>query len=225
MRLAGIVAAAWLPLAFAATAHAAAPSLLTVDHQDRHPVATFTAPGADDATIYFATKPDRATDGRFLEENVSHLDLLTAEEIQAGRWLDSAQLDPGTYYVLLRATDYDCLGDPNCIDGFSNMLSVAIPTPAQKYTGRVKTYRFVSTVDLTLKIAPLGEDVPYRVCWTRVNRPRRCARGVVDGYSWDSAATDTISVRKRGMRKHTTFTWYVDGHRVARKRARIRRAT
>jgi hypothetical protein len=51
--------------------------------------------------------------------------------------------------------------------------------------------------------------------------PRKCVVGTVDGYSWNSAATDTIEVRKRGMRKLTTFTWYVDGRKVASQRVRI----
>jgi hypothetical protein len=180
-------------------------------------------PGADHAAIYFATKPDRATDGRFLEENVTHFDLLTADEMQSGRWLDDAQLDPATYYVMLNATDFDCLGDPGCLDGFSNMLSLTIPKPDQRYSRSVEVSKYLSTVDLAFTITPLGEDQPYRVCWTPMRKPRKCVRGTVNGYSWNGSATDTLSVRKRGMRKMTTFAWYVDGRKVASKRARIPR--
>ena len=62
-------------------------------------------PGADDATINFATKPDRAIDGGFLQENTKATDFLTADKIQRGSWLYKDQLDPGNYYVMIRATD------------------------------------------------------------------------------------------------------------------------
>ncbi|MCD6727077.1 MAG: hypothetical protein LT070_07545 [Solirubrobacteraceae bacterium] len=221
MRLVGVVAVALASLAVAEAAPAASPTLLSVGQQDRHPTATFAMPGADDATIAFATAPDRATDGRFLDENVKHLDLLTADEIHLGGWLDSEQLDPGTYYVLLNATDYDCLGDPGCINGFSNMLSLTVPKPSQAFAGRVRAYRYLSTVDLTLTVTPLGQDLPYRVCWPRARKPRRCVRSTVDGYSWNESATNSVEVRKSGMRKRTTFVWYVDGRKVATKRVRI----
>jgi hypothetical protein len=177
-------------------------------------------PGADDATIYFATAPDRATDGSFLDENVKHLDVLTTDEIQAGSWLDSAQLDPGLYYVMLRAYN-DCFGDPACTQGYSDMLTLTVPKPAPRYSGGVQAYRYLSTVDLRFRVAPLGERLSYRVCWTRVNKPRKCVRSTVDGYSWNNPATDQIEVRKRGMPKRTAFAWYVDGRKVASKRVRI----
>ena len=71
---------------------------------DRHPSATFSTPKADDVTIYFASKPDRASDGSFFQENIVALDLMTSDEIQAGSWTYSDQLDPGTYYVMLNAS-------------------------------------------------------------------------------------------------------------------------
>jgi hypothetical protein len=208
-------------LAFASAAGAATPTLSSVGDQNRHATATFSAPGADDATIYFATKPDRATDGHFLEENVKHLALLTADEIQAGRWLDSAQLDPGRYYVLLRASDYECLGDPNCMSGFSDMLTLAVPKPVPRYRGNVHAYKYLSTVRLAFRVAPLGERARYRVCWKLVTGRRRCVRQTVSGYSWNSPAEDDVTVRKRGMPTVVTFAWYVDGRKVVSKRARI----
>ena len=211
-------------LVLASAAVAATPTLLSVGHQNRHPTATFSMPGADFASIYFATSPDRATDGSFLDENVQDIDVLTTDEIQGGRWLDSAQLDPGAYYVLLRASDDDCFGDPACMAGFSNMLTVAVPRPIPSYRGGVQAYRYLSTVDLRFRVAPLGEQLRYRVCWTRTAKPRRCVRSTVDGYSWNSPATDEIEVRKRGMPERTVFTWYVNGRRVAVKRVRIPRA-
>ena len=54
--------------------------------------------------MYLASSPERGTDGRFLQENVKETDFLTDDEIQRGAWLDSDQVDPGTYYVMLEAT-------------------------------------------------------------------------------------------------------------------------
>jgi hypothetical protein len=225
--LSGSLASAALVLGLAvpttAAAEAAAPTLTTVGQQDRHATATFSMPGADDATIYFATKPDRASDGRFLDENIEHLDFFTDNEIQAGRWLDEAQLDPGQYHVMLNADDSDCFGDPNCLAGFSNVLTFSIPKPAPRYRGKVRVYGYLSTVQLTFRVAPLGERRPYRVCWRLVAGRRKCVRSAVSGYSWNSPAEDQIDVRKRGMPRVVTFAWYVDGRKVASKRARIRR--
>jgi hypothetical protein len=211
-------------LVFAPAAAALAPTLLSVREEQRHPVATFSAPGADDATIYLSTKPDRATDGRFLEENIADLDFLTADEIQAGRWLYESQLDPGLYYAMLRASDDDCAGEPGCTEGFSNVVTLQIPKPARHYSARVHAYRYLSSVDLTLRIAPLGERVPYRVCWKLVTGRQRCVHGTVQGNSWNDPAEDQVSVRKRGMPKITRFAWYVGKRKVASRRARIPRA-
>jgi hypothetical protein len=204
-------------------AQASAPTLLGLNEDDRHPSATFAMPGADDGTVYLATAPDRATDGRFLDENVADIDFLTDEEIQAGHWLSGSQLDPGTYYGMVGATDFDCAGDPECLSGYSNVLTMTVPEPRQTYRRRVKVYRYLGIVELTLRIKPLGERRRYRVCWTRGKKHRKCARGTVDGYSWNRAASDTISVRRRGMRRTTTFSWHVHGRRVASKRVRILR--
>jgi hypothetical protein len=223
MKLAISVGVGVATLAFSARADAAGPVLGTVIAHHRHASATFTAPGADDATIYFATRPDRATDGRFLDENVAHLDFLTTDEIQAGRWLDDSQLDPGEYYVMLTATDFDCFGAPGCLDGFSAVRPLTVRKPHQRYRATVRSYRYVSTVDLRLRVRPLGETLPYRVCWTRRHTRRRCVRGEVEGYSWNAAASDVLEVRKRHMRRRTTFSWYVKGRKVASKRVRIRR--
>jgi hypothetical protein len=84
-------------------------------------------------------------------------------------------------------------------------------------------YRYLSTVDLYFRVAPLGEGLRYRVCWTRVGKRRKCVRSTVDGYSWNSPATDQIEVTKRGMPNRTAFAWYVDSRKVASKRVRIPR--
>jgi hypothetical protein len=205
-------------------AQAAAPDLFSVGQQDRHSTGTFSAPGADDATVYIATAPDLGTDGRFLEENVEDLVILTSDEIASGSWLSSDQLEPGDYFVMLRAFDFDCVGEPECLDGFSSVLPLTVPKPAQKFTRKVT--RLFSTLYLKLTIAPLGGDQPYRLCWHKANYQRKCLRSTVNGYDWNEAASDEISIgarAQRAMRSRTTFSWYVDGNRVASKRVRIRR--
>jgi hypothetical protein len=57
-----------------------------VSQKDRHPVVALVAPRADHRTVTLASKPDRGTDGQFLEENVKEFDILTDSELQLGRW-------------------------------------------------------------------------------------------------------------------------------------------
>lgn len=214
--LASIVVLVLGGLSLSDIARAAPPVLLSVGHENRHPTATFSMPGADDATIYFASKPDRATDGRFLEENVKHIDFLTADEMQGGRWLDSSQIDPGVYYVMLRATDFDCFQNPNCADGFSNVATLTLPKPSSRYRGSVSSvFRYSGVMYLKLAVNPLGERLPYRLCWRLETKRRVCVAGAVEGSSWNSAADDELRIRMRGMAKRTTFTWYVGSRRVA----------
>jgi hypothetical protein len=214
---------AFAALVSAGSAQAAAPVLLSVGHQNRHPTARFgPMPGVDLVAVYLATKPDRGPDGRFLPENTKEADLLTNEEIAAGVWVDEDQVDPGLYYVMARASDVGCSG-PACINGFSNVLTLRVPKPAQRYRAAVKVLRYAGVARLMLAVTPLGDTLPYRVCWTpRDTRRRRCIRGTVRGYSWNRSARDVWSVSLRRMRTVTTFTWYVRGRRVAVKRARIR---
>src|SRR5262249_8696275 len=151
-------------------AAAAPPQLLTIDQVGRHPVAQFSIPGADSATIYIATKPDRASDGSFLQENITDLDFLTDAEIQSGSWTYESQLDPGTYYLLLNATDFDCIGQPTCLNGYSNVLTMQIPKPPQAYRGGASVLHYVHLATLTLRVKPLGEQLPYKVCWRLKNK-------------------------------------------------------
>jgi hypothetical protein len=205
-------------------AQAAAPALFSVDQRDRHSTGTFSTPDADSVTVYIATKPDQGSDGRFLSENMTDSIFLTDDEIAAGSWLGSDQLDPGSYYVMLNAYDYDCYDDPACLDGFSSVLPLTVPKPAQKFTRKVT--RPFQTLYLKLTIAPLGDPQPYRLCWLKANRQSKCLRSTVDGYDWNGAASDEISIgvrAQRAMLSRTTFSWYVAGKRVASKRVRIRR--
>jgi hypothetical protein len=211
-------------------ARAAPPHLLSVTAENRHALATFSAPRADFGTIYFASRPDRATSGEFLSENVKHLDVLTDSEIQSGRYLDESQLDPGTYWVMLRVSaDFDSCWifdrgdyDPACANGYSNVVQLIVPKPAVRYRTRATAYRFLREVTLTLTAAPLGESVPYRVCGRISARRQRCVRGTVDGFSWSFEASDTVSMTTRGLPRLTTFTWYVGSRAVASRRVRVR---
>jgi hypothetical protein len=125
---------------------------------------------------------------------------------------------------MLRAVDYDCLGDPACLDGFSSVLPLTVPKPAQKFSRKVT--RSFGTLYLKLTISRVGEDQPYRLSWRKADGRRKCLRSTVDGYDWNEAASDEISIgarAQRAMRNRTTFSWYVAGKRVASKRVRIRR--
>src|SRR5262245_37359563 len=219
-KLAVTIAAALAALGLPGVVQAAPPTLLTVGQQNRHPTATFSAAGADFATMYLASSTERGSDGRFLDENVKEVDFLTADEIQRGAWLDSSQVDSGTYYVMLNATDFCFPPEPSCIDGFSSVLTLQVPKPPSSYRGHVgPILRFSRIVYLDLTVRPLGERLPYRVCWRLKTKVRRCVSGVVPGYSGNSSSSDSLSVRMRGMANRTTFTWYVKGRRVAAKTA------
>jgi hypothetical protein len=218
-----LIVAALAALMVVGRAQAATPTLVNVGQQDRHPQATFgTLPGVDGLTVYMATKPDRASDGSFLQENIKEADFLTADEIASSSWLYERQLEPGLYYLMARAFDFDCYQNPNCIEGFSKMFTLTIPKPAQRYRTSVQLLRFIGIGYLNLSVSPLGEKLPYRVCWT-LTRGSRCLRSTVTGYSWNAPASDLLRVSLRRMRKLTTFTWYADGRIVSVKRVRIRR--
>jgi len=223
-RLAILSAAAALgALAVAGQAGAASsPSLLRVSQTNRHASAQFAMPGADSATIYFATKPDRATDGSFLEENVEHMGFLTSSEIQSGSWFDESRIDPGRYYVMIEADDWDCFDQAGCLNGYSSVLTLDVPKPAPTYRATTDVLHYVHVTYLTLRVKPLGERLPYKVCWRLKNKKRRCVKGAVSGYSWDSSAESMLDVSLRGMGRRTTFTWYVNGSRVATKTANTR---
>jgi hypothetical protein len=101
------------------------------------------------------------------------------------------------------------------------VLTLTVPKPRERFSGSVKNYRSLSFVTLELKVTPLGEHLPYRVCWRLTRQRQKCVKGTVDGFSWNSSASDSLDVRKRGMPKSTTFAWYVSGHKVASRRSRI----
>lgn len=227
--LAGAVVAL-AALAVPSSAAAVPPAITGITVQERHLVMTFSAPRADFSTVYVARSPERATDGAFLTENIETLDVLTDSEIQAGRWLHESQLDPGTYYVMMRASpDFDAcyiIGtggfDPACADGYSQVVQVSVPKPTIRYSGRVLVYRFLRQASATLTANPMGEVQPYQVCYRTRARARRCLSGRLRGFSWNSPATSTLTIGTAALATYTTFQWYVGGRIVATRRVRTR---
>ena len=152
---------------------------------------------------------------------------LTDSEIQSGKWLDSSQIDPGAYVVMLEASPHDgCVSyDPNtldrithpaCADGFSSVVQLTVPTPTTKYTVKTDVLRNIRVLYLTLTGKPLGVDLPYRVCWKRPTGgkktlKKKCVSATLSGYSWSSDATDLVRISTEGMRRRTKFTWYTRG--------------
>jgi hypothetical protein len=175
--------------------------------------------------VSIATKPDRATDGALLSENRVGGASLTDSEIQVGRWLDSSQLDPGVYYVLLQAfpdfdTCYQSGGgyDPSCADGYSDPVTVNVPVPKQTYRGTVERQTFLKRVELGFVVNPLGAKLPYRVCYLNALKTRRCLVGIVDGFDWNSRGTDSLTVTTRGLATQTPSPSATHGPRRAAAR-------
>jgi hypothetical protein len=215
-------------LVLVATALSVPPTLSSVGVQDRHPIATFSAPKAEFASIDIATRPERTSDGSFLNANIEVSDFLTASEIQAGRWAHESQLPPGTYHVMLLALpDADaCLisdqgdYDPSCADGYSAVLPLTVPRPAARYIASARVLRSLRRVRLGLRVTPLGDRLPYRVCYLLSNKQRRCLTDAVEGFDWNSGASDTVTLSTRRLARITTFTWLVGGKAVAVQRVR-----
>jgi hypothetical protein len=99
------------------------------------------------------------------------------------------------------------------------MLTLNVPKPPKTYRGSVEVLHYVHIVSLTLHVTPLGEKLPYKVCWRLKTKRLRCVSGSVNGYSWNSSAEGELSVRLRGMGTQTTFVWYVRSRKVAAKTA------
>ena len=215
-------------LSLASTAQAAAPTLISVGQQDRHATGTLSAPTADDVTVYYASKPDRATDGSFLDENIKDRDFLTADEIQRGTWLSSSQLDPGVYYVMVSASSYrtECYEGADCMDGYSSVMTLTIPKPARRFKASIER-DILSSFKLT--VTHLGEpSLPYKLCWNRAKGRKKCLRSKVVGYDWNGPSSDVIYIILDDLKlgKHqtrVTFKWCVAGRKVASKRLRLRR--
>jgi hypothetical protein len=231
LRLSGLCAVLGLAVlssvVTATPALAVSPAITAVGQQDRHPSVALAAPRAESVTVYIASKPDRASDGSFLQENVVESGFLTDSEIQSGRWLDSSQIDPGSYFVLVNATrdftscvsydaNLDQVIDPSCADGFSTVVPLTIPTPKTKYTVKTLLFKNIRIVYLTLTAKPLGAKMPYQVCWKQPTGKRktlrkRCVKATLSGYSWNADASDELRINTKGMARRTKFTWYTRG--------------
>ncbi len=229
-----LVGAAIFAAAFTGEASAAKPQVIALGQQNRHPTMTFSAPRAEDVSVRFARSADRATDGNFLSENVVDVDFLTRDEIQSGTWLEEDQLDPGKYFVLLTASaesscysepppNYDLVVDPACANGFSDLATLDIPKPPQRFNVKVEQLRYIRIIYLTLTVTPLGEHLPYKVCWQRKPKRRVCVSSTVSGYDWNSAADDMVRISSRALPSRTTFTWYVASRAVVSKTVRVLR--
>jgi hypothetical protein len=214
-------------------AGAAVPTFASLTAQDRHPAATLYVPKADRVTIYFATKPDRATDGTFLSENVAYSYYLTDGEIQVGRWLSSERIAPGTYYVLMNASldysacvtspppDYNSVSDPTCADGWSEMRTLTIPAPPIRFSASFSPGYLAS---FTLRMSPAPRNTRYTLCSTSLRKS--CLRGVISGYSWDSASSDTLYLSTSDFKKGTktaVLRWRVASKVVASRSVRVRK--
>ncbi len=225
-----VVVAAALALLLPSAAAAVPPALSSVSVSNRHPEITFSAPKADSVYITIASKPDRSTDGSFLQENVKGADILTDSEIQTGHWLSEAQVDPGTYWLILQAFPafgqcyiYDAgTYDDSCAQGYSAVAQLIVPKPPVRYSATIQVLRLSGRAFLVLKASPLGQTVPYKLCYRNAVKARRCLRGTLDGYSWGSSATDRLSLSTRGLAQFTTFEWFVGVRKVAQKRVRVR---
>lgn len=221
-------ATALLTAALASPALAVPPALFSVSQQDRHPIASFSAPRSDLVVVQVASKPDRATNGDFLSENRVAFDLLTDPEIQAGSWKYDRQIDPGSYFVLVNASPnfsscYIGPGyDPACADGYSAVLPLTVPKPTATYKTKATVYRSLRRASLTLTATPLGADTPYKVCYRNKKKRKKCLNGTLDGYDWNSAASDDKTVRFGGLAKRTKFTWYIANKAVATRTVKTR---
>jgi hypothetical protein len=232
MRRAVVAVVVWCAsFALAQGALAVPPAITTVSvAKDRRPSATFSAPNASSLTITFARRPDLSSDGGFLPANVVKTDFLTADEIQAGAWTFESELDPGTYYVLLQATPSftpcslpDGTYSPGCANGASSVTRLVVQAPTVRYSATVHAPRSWTTVQLRLKARPLGIEQRYRVCFRSRTERTICAPGVLDGFSWNSAITDFLSVSKHDLPSRATLTWYVGKAKVARTTFAVQR--
>jgi hypothetical protein len=221
--------AATLTLAPSALAVAPALTAASVD-ANRHPSITFAAPAADSVTVFFAKEPGQASNGQFFSENVERSDFLTDDEIQTGAWTFEYQLDPGTYYVLLKASPifsqcYISGGTyrPECANGYSNVGQIVVPMPPIKYSAIVSAPKYTSSVQLKTKASVLGINQGYRVCFRNRTKKTICVHGTLNGYSWNSKASDYLTISKTNLPGRATLKWYVGNTKVVEKSFLVRR--
>ncbi len=219
-----IPAAILAALVLVTPAAAVAPLLGAVTPTDGYAGATFTAPRSTYITFYVASKPDRATDGQFLEGNVVLNEILTNDEAASGVWRSETKLPDGSYWVMMEAQpDQDCFiedhYDEACANGYSNVVAFKVaPPPSPRYTGTVKPSKAGGPALATLRATGLTVRTPYKLCFTSVGK-KRCLAGVLTAAQPSSS---TLRVPSKGLATTTTFTWVVAGKTVATKRAKVR---
>lgn len=218
-----------LLMATAPQATALAPTLLSVDSVDRRPSATFTAPKAWSVAVSVASGPGRATDGSFFLENQRRSFHLERWEIATGTWSANSQLDPGNYWVMVYAEPdveacptTDGIREATCASGYSEVLPLVIPKPVTRFTTSAIAFPWSRSADVTLTASPLGERLPYRVCYRTTANAHRCQRGLLRGFAWDDGDDDTLTVRTAQLPRLTRFTWFVGDRAVATRKVRVR---
>ena len=199
---------------------AGVPTLTSVSAPDGYAAATFNAPRASYLTFFVATKPDRASDGQFLEGNVVVTEILVDEEARSGRWRSETELAPGRYWVMLQARpDDDCYVDdrfdPACADGYSEPAPIVVSAPAPTYSTAVRPG---TVAVLTLRRSTAGATLAYRVCYPTAKGVRACRTGRIAAQ----ARAGSLRVPTAALARTTTFTWSAGGATIATKRARVR---
>lgn len=194
-------------------ADATTPTLTSVTTVHGYPRATFVAPDADGATIYFSDSAERATDGRFLEPHLVGSDTLTAGEIANGYWTSSSQLGPGHYWTVLNADGWPDDGD--YFSEWSNVLELDVPKPPPSPlpTLRIRTARRYVRAALERRFRgawSFGYAHRVRGCERRSRLRVRCVRvsWVVGDLNYRGLVT--VWTRRRG---DGTPTWRY-GYRI-----------
>jgi hypothetical protein len=107
--------------------------------------------------------------------------------------------------------------DPGCANGYSNMVTLTVPRPTVHYSIAVTDYSFLKRVSLRLTATPLGVVMPYKACYLTKAKAHRCVAGKLNGFSWNSAADDSLDISTRNLGPSTLFTWFVAGNAVAHR--------
>ena len=169
-----------------------------VDHVDGHPHVTWTQP-ASYPNVYIdwievATAPTVASDGHFFAENVVDQEIYFSPTESTGEWLSAHKLEPGTYYVHLRA-----LRQSDYATAWSSIATLSIPEPPPPPEPRRKPWikSFSAGIART-------DAVSFRPWWRF--RITVCARNwpdpvyltVLDHYWQTGRRGSTVRFRVRG---------------------------
>ena len=169
-----------------------------VDHVDGHPHVTWTQP-ASYPNVYIdwievATAPTVASDGDFFAENVVDQEIYFSPRESTGEWLSAHKLEPGTYYVHLRA-----LRQSDYATAWSSIATLSIPEPPPPPEPRRKPWikSFSAGIART-------DAVSFRPWWRF--RITVCARNwpdpvyltVLDHYWQTGRRGSTVRFRVRG---------------------------